>query len=398
MITRSLLSLALASAGVTALPAHAATFGSTEVSVGGYLKLDAIATQTSGGQIAGGSATVSSNIGREFYVPSLTPTGNSDESPNVDMHARQTRLFARTVTALDNGKQVKGYFEIDFMSTPVGDERITNGYSPELRHASFTYEKFTFGQTWSTYMDTAVLPDSLDFIGNTDGAVFVRQGQIRFTSGNFQWAIENPQTTVTPNGGVTAVKPRLVTDDAGAPDLVARYNRSAAWGSVSAMVLARELSYEDQSAAVQVNDSTLGYGVGLNAKVNLGGGDDLRLTVNHGDGLGRYVALNATNDAVVTASKDIEAIPLTAWAAAYKHNWTPKWRSSLILSQLLVDNDTVATGLTAIRRSQSVSANLIKQVADKLSLGVEVRHATLELESGADGDLNRLQFSARYDL
>lgn len=164
------------------------------------------------------------------------------------------------------------------------------------------------------------------------------------------------------------------------------------------MVLARELSYEDQSAAVQVNDSTLGYGVGLNAKVNLSGGDDLRLTVNHGDGLGRYVALNATNDAVVTASKDIEAISLTAWAAAYKHNWTPKWRSSLLLSQRLVDNDTAATGLTAIRRSQSVSANLIKQVADKLSLGVEVRHANLELESGADGDLNRLQFSARYDL
>lgn len=394
MLTRSLLSLALASAGLAALPAHAASFGSTDVSVGGYLKLDAIATQTSGGQIAGGSAAVGSNIGREFYVPSLTPTGNSDESPNFDMHARQTRLFARTVTALDNGKQVKGYVEIDFMSTPVGDERITNGYAPELRHAVFTYEQLSFGQTWSTFMDTAVVPDSLDFIGNTDGAVFARQAQVRYTSGNFQFALENPQTTVMPNGGGA----RLIADDSGMPDLVARYNQSADWGSFSAMVLARELSYENAAAALPVNDSTFGYGVGLNARINLKGGDDLRLTVNHGEGLGRYVALNASNDAVVAASGDLEAIGLTAWAAAYKHHWTPKWRSSLILSQLLVDNDTVASGGAAIRRSQSVSANLIKQVADKLSLGVEVRHANLELESGADGDLNRLQFSARYDL
>ena len=392
MMTRSLLSLALASAGLAALPAHAATFGNTEISVGGYLKLDAIATQTSGGQIAGGSAAVASNIGREFYVPSLTPTGSSDESANVDMHARQTRLFAKTVTGLDNGKQVKGYFEIDFMSTPVGDERITNGYAPELRHASFTYDKLTFGQTWSTYMDTAVLPDSLDFIGNTDGAVFVRQGQVRLSSGNFQFAIENPQTTLTPspNGA------RVISDDNALPDVVARYNHAASWGSLSGMLLLRELSYE--SATAGVNDSTYGYGLGVNAKVNLPGGDDLRLTVNHGEGLGRYVALNASNDAVVTASGNLEAIGLTAWAAAYRHNWTPKWRSSLILSQLLVDNDTVATGGAAIRHSQSVSANLIKQVADKLSLGVEVRHANLELESGADGDLNRLQFSARYDL
>lgn len=389
MIRRNLVSLAMAGAALTTLPVHAATFGSTDITVGGYLKLDAIVTHTTGGQIAGGSAALATQIGREFYVPSLTPTGNSDESPNVDMHARQTRLFARTVTSLDNGKQVKGYLEIDFMSTNAGDERITNGYSPELRHASFSYENLTFGQTWSTYMDTNVLPDSLDFIGNTDGAVFVRQGQVRVTAGNFQFALENPQTTVTPavNGA------RVIADDSALPDVVARYNHAASWGSLSAVAMVRELSYETAT----FNDTTYGYGVGLNARINLANKDDLRLTVNHGEGLGRYIALNATNDAVVDGST-LDAIGLTAWAAAYKHGWSPKWRSSLIVSQLLVDNEANVTGGNAIRHSQSVSANLIKQVADKLSVGVEARHAHLELESGANGDLNRLQFSARYDL
>lgn len=384
MIKRSVLGLAIASTGLAVSPAHAATVGNTEFTVGGYLKLDAMVTQTSGGQIATG-------IGREFYVPSLTPTGSSDESANLDMHARQTRLFTKSSTTLSNGEKVTGYFEIDFMSTAGGDERITNGYSPELRHAVFTYGKWTMGQTWSTYMDTAVLPDSLDFIGNTDGAVFVRQPQVRYTRGSFQFAVENPQTTVTPNGGGT----RVVTDDNGVPDLVARYNRSGDWGSLSAMVLARELSYEDSTKAI--NDNTIGYGIGLNAKINLPNKDDLRLTVNHGEGLGRYVALNTSNDAVVTAGKDIEAIGVTAVAAAYKHNWNAQWRSSLVLARLMVDNESAA-GTAAPKVSQSVSVNLIKQVADKLSVGVEARHANLELESGADGDLNRLQFSAKYDF
>lgn len=390
MTTRTLLSLAVATAALTAASAQAVTVGNTDFTVGGYIKLDAIATQTTGGQIAGGSATLGTQIAREFYVPSLTPTGNSNESANFDMHARQTRLLTKTVTTLDNGKQVKGYFEIDFMSTPAGDERITNGYAPELRHASFTYENVTFGQTWSTYMDTNVLPDSLDFIGNTDGAVFVRQAQVRVTAGNFQFAIENPQTTVTPspNGA------RVIADDSAIPDIVARYNHTAAWGSLSAAAMLRELSYETAT----FNDTAYGYGVGLNAKVNLPNKDDLRLTVNHGEGIGRYVALNATNDAVVESNGSLQGIGLTAWAAAYRHNWNPSWRSSLILAQLQVDNDVALTGSNAVRGSHSVSANLIKQVADKLSMGIEARHANLELESGADGDLNRLQFSAKYDF
>lgn len=383
MSKRSALRIALATAGLAALPAHAVTVGTTDFTVGGYIKLDAMVTQTSGGQIATG-------IGREFYVPSLTPTGTSDESANFDMHARQSRLFTKSTTALDNGKTVKGYFEIDFMATAGGDERITNGYSPELRHAVFSYENWTMGQTWSTYMDTAVLPDSLDFIGNTDGAVFVRQAQIRYTRGAFQFALENPQTTVTPFAGGA----RIVTDDNAMPDLVARFNHAAAWGSFSAALLARELSYENGA----INDSTYGYGLGLNAKVNLPGGDDLRLTLNHGEGLGRYVALNAGNDAVLTAGNDLEAIAVTAYAAAYRHNWNPKWRSSLVWSQLLVDNEVALTGLAVPEAIHSVSANLIKQVADKLLVGIELRHANQALESGADGDLNRLQFSARYDF
>ncbi|TMP26646.1 porin, partial [Pseudoalteromonas rubra] len=42
------------------------------------------------------------------------------------------------------------------------------------------------------------------------------------------------------------------------------------------------------------------------------------------------------------------------------------------------------------------SANLLYSPVKKLTFGVEFKHAERETESGADGDLDRLQFSAKY--
>lgn len=177
-------------------------------------------TDTSDGSIATG-------IGRDFYVPSLIPVGGASESAKWDMHARQSRFFLTSDTMLENGKKISGRFEFDMMATTIGDQRVSNGYAPEIRHAFIAYDGWLFGQTWSTFMDVNALPDSLDFVGTTDGTIFVRQAQIRYTTGGFQFAIENPETTVTPFNGGT----RLVTDDNSTPDLVARYNHTADWAA-----------------------------------------------------------------------------------------------------------------------------------------------------------------------
>ncbi|RZU45334.1 hypothetical protein EV700_2153 [Fluviicoccus keumensis] len=381
------LSLAIAISTLTVATAGHAAFkmGDTDVGFTGYLKLDAMVTTTSDGQIATG-------IGRDFYVPSLTPVGGGNESPVFDMHARQSRFALTTDTPLDNGQKVSGRFEFDLMSTTLGDQRITNGYAPEIRHAFITYGNWTMGQTWSTFMDTNALPDSLDFIGGTDGAVFVRQGLVRYTSGSWQFAVENPETTVTQVvGGVAG---RVVTDDNGVPDLVARYNHKAGWGAMSVAVLLRELSMESAG----VNDQTLGYGVSVSGKANVTPGDELRFTVNVGSGLGRYMSLNTANDAAVSSKGELEAIDSQGLMLAWKHTWSPQWRSSLILAQQNIDNPVAWTGKLQTSATHSVTANLIKQLANKLSVGVEVRHAVRDLESGAQGEMLRVQSSVKYDF
>ena len=275
-------------------------------------------TDTSDGQIATG-------VGRDFYVPGVIPVGGEGESATFDAHARQSRFFLKTATTLDNGKKINGTLEFDMMSTyPIGDERISNGYAPELRHAFLTYDNWLMGQTWSTFMDLASLPDSLDFIGNTDGAIFDRQAQVRYTSGGWQVALENPETTVTPNTGGA----RIVTDDNSVPDVIVKYHHADSWGSVAVAVMARQLAIESAG----IDDTTNGYAVSVSGKYNLSATDDIRFTINSGEGLGRYIGLNTSNDAVLDAAGKLDAIKVTGYALAYKHAWADKWRSSLIYS------------------------------------------------------------------
>jgi hypothetical protein len=355
----------------------------TEIGFGGYVKLDAMWTDTSDGQIGTG-------IGRDFYVPSLTPVGGISESATWDMHARQSRFFFTSDTMLENGKKISGRFEFDMMATTIGDQRVSNGFAPEVRHAFITYDGWTLGQTWSTFMDVNALPDTLDFVGTTDGTIFVRQAQVRYTSGGFQVSLENPETTLTPYNGGT----RIVTDDNSLPDVVARYNHTADWGGLTVSGLVRQLAYQNGA----IDDSTNGYGLSFSGKYNISKTDDLRFVVNYGKGLGRYLSLNTSNDAVLTNGNQLEAIKSVGYSLAYKHAWNEKLRSSIFYSAQTIDNPVEYTGLAQTEYTASLSANLIYQVASKLSVGAEIRHATRTLESDLDGDLNRLQFSAKYDF
>lgn len=382
--TLSTLAAAIALAlTASSVQANGFNIGDTDVTFGGYVKLDAMYTDSSDGQIATG-------IGRDFYIPSLTPVGGADEGGTFDFHARQSRFFFKTNTKLENGKTLGGLIELDFMATAGGDERITNSYSPRLRQAFITYDGWLFGQTWTTFMDLSALPDTLDFIGNTDSMPFARQAQIRYTSGNFQVAIENPETTVTPFGGGG----RITTDDNAVPDLVFKYSQKADWGNWSVSALVRQLAYETGA----IDTTTSAYGLSATAKIMLANNNDIRLTATTGSGIGRYIGLNTINGAVLDGANELEAIDSTAFAIAYKHNWNSQWRSSVVYSVLSADNDVSLTGAGVTKTTSSWTTNLIYQAAKKLMFGIEYKFANREVESGLDGDMNRLQFSAKYDF
>lgn len=346
---------------------------------GGFIKLDAMYSDYSGGSVASGSA------GRDFYIPGTIPVGGVGES-YLDAHIKESRINFKSAHNLDNGDTITTMLEMDAQLSGQGNERVSNSFSPRVRHAFFTYNKWLFGQTWMTFFNVGALPENLDFVGPAESALFGRQPMIRYTSGKWQFAAENPESTITPYGGGG----RIVADDNMFPDLVARYN----FGSVTVAGIVRELAYENRAAGI--DDSTWGYGLSVSGKHMIGERDDFRWMASAGSGLGRYIGLNTANGAVLDANGNLEAIDSMGIFGSYRHFWSEKWRSNLTLGYLDVDNDTDLTGMGVTTDATSVHVNLIYSPVPKLDLGVEFMHANREVESGADGDLDRIQFSAKY--
>src|SRR5690606_30404251 len=300
-----------------------------------------------------------------------------------------SRFNFKTVTTLDNGEKVTGFVELDFLTHTDGDERASNSYSPRLRHAYFSYNNVLVGQTWTTFMNVGALPEMVDFFGVSEGTVFGRQSQVRYTMGNLQLALENPESTIDGAGGGSA------TDDVSMPDLIARYNIQAGDHSFSVAGIVREIAEQDGLTG-GVDESEIGFGVNVAGVVKLGA-DDLKFSVTHGQ-VARYVGLGGTAaDAVTATNGDLEATDVTAAFVAYRHFWNPKLRSTVAYSML--DADYEGAGAAAlIEKSQSARINLMYSPVKEVTYGVEYSNSKIEKDDNTDGTMDRLQFTAKYSF
>lgn len=366
----------------------------TKFTYGGYIQLDAIHSEYSEGK--------PNNLIEDFYVPSLVPveplTGNADSYNSTNFSAKTSRFFFTTATKTDAGT-IGTRVELDFILSGQGDERISNSWSPRLRHAfvNWAYDansSILAGQSWSTFFNVGALPDLYDFVGPT-GTIFVRQPQIRWTMGGLQLAAENPATRLNDSNGST-----VYDNGQQMPDLIARYNGKWNDLSWSAAAMGRELRYEDRTNAAVEGDSDEQYGYALSfAGKWMFGKDDLRFMVNYGDALGRYMGLNAFNDGYIKANGSIETFDQWGGFIAYQHYWSDRWRSTISASIAGADNPGTnqyagAKGLA--KEYQSLHANLSWLPAPSLALGGELILASKELEDGRDGDMSRVQFSVKY--
>ncbi|MTJ02580.1 DcaP family trimeric outer membrane transporter, partial [Idiomarina piscisalsi] len=259
------------------------------------------------------------------------------------------------------------------------------------------YGNWTFGQTWSNFQDLNILAESVDFIGITDGIVFNRQAQIRYTSGGFSASIENPETTVTEtrNPGAVDTGDRIVSSDGFMPDVTFKYTGKADNLTWQASALLRQLTYD----VTQTGDdeTTFGYGLSFGAKYTFGM-DDIRASITTGSGLGRYLGLNTWNGAYIDANGELEAIDSTGISFAYRHFWTEKLRSNVVYSRGWADNDGELLALAGdmTEYTQRLAFNLMYSPASNLTFGAEISQANRETEANVDGDLNRLQLMAMY--
>ena len=88
------------------------------------IRIDAMATKTSDGDIAKGTA------GRDFYVPGAVPVGGNGPDTYMDAHAKFSRLWFDASTTLDSGDKLGARFELDFFGGSLGNTRPPTPMAP----------------------------------------------------------------------------------------------------------------------------------------------------------------------------------------------------------------------------------------------------------------------------
>ncbi|WP_082053948.1 DcaP family trimeric outer membrane transporter [Methyloterricola oryzae] len=362
----------------------------TSLAIGGYAKLDAIYNSISSGI---------NNFTDLLLVPSAIPVGEArqGEHSQVNFTARESRFWLKSFTPTAWG-ELNTFLEMDFYAfQSPGDERATNSHAPRLRHAYGSLGHLLAGQTWSTFMNVAALPETNDH-GGPVGQIFVRQALIRwsqpFDAGGvpleFQAALESPETTLTlPDGN------RLTTDDDRAPDIVGRVNYTPTWGSLSAAGMARLIRNSQNTADNE--SSRWGGAVSLAGRVKTFDLDNIRFMLNYGNVLGRYTTYDIFNDGALEPNGTVALFDVFAAFISYQHWWNANWRSTVAYGFAQADNPAFVAG-TANRQAQSVHVNLLWSPLLQTTIGLEYIYARRELESGESGDLQRVQFSTRFNF
>lgn len=315
------------------------------VTFGGFIKIDARYVDGTAGY-------------KDFWTGGATPGADKSQ---FNMFAKESRFNTKYVHG-----DVTGFIEMDFYGGG-GNEIISNSVHPRLRHAFIKYKDILVGQTWTTFMNTSALAETADFGGPMVGEAFVRNTQVRYTMGNLQVSLENPESF----GGDP-------TQDA-MPDVIAKYSFKGDWGNVSVAGLVRQLNTDPTQTASGESESESALGFSVAGRVKTFGKDDVRFQL-HGGNTGRYVGVAAQKDLV--GEEVEEAI---SYMVAYRHYWTKDTRSSVFYGNITTD-------LSDADRSHW-GVNIFKNYTPKLSFGAELGQF---IQDDSNTDSIYLQFSAKY--
>ncbi len=175
----------------------------------------------------------------EGFLPYDIPVGAEDIPglSSIYIGARQSRLGIEGTANTKVGK-IKTYMEVDFASTTESFWR--------LRHAYAEWNFFKLGYTWSTFMDNASLPQTVEFEG-PNSSLSKRHGLIRYerklkTQNIFGISIESPKADYY-NPADTMISN---ASDQRNLDLAGRYKYFNKWGHVQIAGILRRIDFYQQ--------------------------------------------------------------------------------------------------------------------------------------------------------
>lgn len=318
------------------------------------------------------------------------PTQGGGRQFNVNARGSSLRLDVR---APDFPGSPRFYYENDFFGSGAGPMpyRIKQLYGE--------YYNVTAGWTYSVFEDPDAWPNTVDFEG-PNAMIFARQPTLRYELKlNDHWelnfGVQQPSSDID-TVNTTNVTPVNHAADGG---MNVRWENSKI-GHVQVAGILRDLGANSPTLRDQ---SVLGWGLMGATSLNVFSKDSFQLQVTYGHGYFHFANDNFTypgfngGDAAYDSAGNLTAMPYFSGMAAYTHQWCDRFSSTATFGYTHLQNEA-SEGPEAYRRAYYGSANIIYQIRKRLSVGLEGLYGKKVDNSGAAGDVFRIQLGLVYSL
>ncbi len=329
---------------------------------------------------------------KDFVTYDIPVPGNPAERNQYQMDASTTRLFLKLVG--DNAALGKYtvYVEGDFRGGDHAGFRLNQAY--------VNARGFLVGQAWSTFVDPAAAPPTIDYEG-PNGMTCVRNVMARYTldlSSHWQMAmaVESPSVTYTLDEGYnTAIRQRMSDIP-----FYLQYAWNGGNSHIRASGLLRGLSYRD--LVTSRNKSELGWAVQLSGLANITPKMTLFYQGVYGYGYGEY--LNGLGGEGFDLIPDpdnqgrLYAPETLGYVAGLRYAFSPKFFMSSSYSQCRVYGKTGALPENAYRYAQYIVGNAFYNITPACSVGLEYLYGRRSNINREDGHANRINAMIQYSF
>ncbi len=319
-------------------------------------------------------------IGSEDSFDPRTIPVDGSEGTNSQVHARETRLSLDMRGPVE-GSELRMFVETDFYGS---------GNVLRLRHAYGSYKGLLAGQTWSTFVDDANFPNTIDF-ESPMAFPSIRQAQARFTAklgdkASWSVAVEDNKSSITTPADVPGKAEYSM------PDLTTRVSFEGSRGHVFASGFLGRARFRPTTG--EPDDVSL-WGSLLSGRLKTFGRDYAYGQFTFGDGVGRY---RGGVTAVPDANGELQPVGLTALMGGYEHYWSSTLTSNAVFSVTTTPDEPYYPSSFNKEINYGAVNLLYWFLPDRAWAGVEYLYGRREVVGGEEGTANRIQFAVRFNF
>jgi hypothetical protein len=316
---------------------------------------------------------------------------------------RETRVGLNSWTQTPLG-QLKSKFEFDLYGSGPNEGQTAFHF----RKAYVEIGKFLVGQTESTFTDTDVDPNILDY-GAPSSRPWLRNIQVRYTNDSEQdrWAIALEQPGVTSDEGIYADRIELqnVRAEFKVPDLTAEYRKMTRSGYIELAGVLKWIRWENTgNGPIDLSGDEIGWGFNISSIQQLNRQTLFKGQLVYGKGIQNHLTDAASDIGIENNFSDPTtpllgvALPVVGGFAFLEHKWTGTWSSTMGYSRVRIYN-TDAQAANAFKNGHYAILNLLYQPFAQFLAGAELQWGRRNnFRDGFDSSAVKVQFSLKYSF